>query len=110
MGAFRTDGLVSSMTVHDALQDGGEGCHTDTGADEDGVLGAEDLAGRCAVGTVDVDGHMESANRLTADRLALLVKDGLLELVGEGLQRDGGLVSGSLDTSTVLLVVLKVGV
>lgn len=43
------------VLVHDGLEDGGEGRDPDAGADEDGVLGPEDVAGRGAVRAVDVD-------------------------------------------------------
>ena len=41
--------------MHDGLEDGGEGRDPDAGADEDGVLGVEDLGGGRPEGSVDVD-------------------------------------------------------
>ena len=46
---------VLPVAVHDGLQDGGERRHSDPGADQDRVLGAEDVARRGAVRTVQVD-------------------------------------------------------
>ena len=43
------------VPVHDGLQDGGKGGDADAGADQDGVLGPEDLAGWCAERAVDVN-------------------------------------------------------
>ena len=49
-GALSTHGL---MTVHDALQDASEWRHTDAAANENGVLGVEDLARCRAVRAID---------------------------------------------------------
>jgi len=46
--ATRTLALDLPISVHDGLKDGGEGGHANAGADEDGVLGPEDVAGRSA--------------------------------------------------------------
>ena len=43
------------VPVHDGLQDGGEGGDADAGADQDGVLGPEDLAGRCTKWPINVN-------------------------------------------------------
>ena len=52
---------VLPVAVHDGLQDGGERRHPDPGADQDGVLSPEDVAGRGAVRTVYVDLGTEEA-------------------------------------------------
>ncbi len=43
--------------MHDGLEDGGEWGDSDARPDEDGVLGAEDLRGGGAEGSVQVDGQ-----------------------------------------------------
>ena len=46
---------ILPVAVHDGLQDGGERGDADPGADQDRVLRPEDVAGRGAVRSVDVD-------------------------------------------------------
>jgi hypothetical protein len=46
--------LRSLMPRHDALQYGRKRSDADSAGDQDGVLGVEDLAGRCTVGSIDV--------------------------------------------------------
>ncbi len=41
--------------MHDGLEDGGEGGNPDTSTDQDGVLGPEDLAGRCSEWSIDIN-------------------------------------------------------
>ncbi len=41
--------------MHDWLKDGSEGCDPDAGADEQSVLGMEDLAGGSPEGSVNID-------------------------------------------------------
>ena len=53
--AARALALDLPVAVHDGLEDGGEGGDADARADEDGVLGAEDVAGGGAEGTVHED-------------------------------------------------------
>lgn len=43
------------VTGHDGLKNGGEGCDSDAGRNQHGVLGLEDVARRSTVRTVDDD-------------------------------------------------------
>ena len=70
--AARAAVAVLPVAVHDRLQDGGERGDADPGADEHGVLRPENVAGRRAVRTVNVD--------LRAEERAVLVSD----VSGEG--------------------------
>lgn len=62
---------VASLPVpmHDGLKDGGERCHADARADEDGVLRAEDLRGRRPERTVDV--HLAKAQHFKWKRFPI---------------------------------------
>lgn len=44
MGTHETDGLVRTVVVHDALQDGGERRDTDASANENGMLRHENAS------------------------------------------------------------------
>ena len=60
MLAARAAVTVLPVAVHDGLQDGGERGDADAGADEDGVLRPDYVAGRRAVRTVQVDLRRET--------------------------------------------------
>ena len=60
--------------MHDGLQDGGEWGDSDARPDEDGVLGAEDLRGWGAKGSVQVDGQRAGQPDEVAGGLAYSLK------------------------------------
>jgi hypothetical protein len=49
----RTRVACLPVAVHDTLQDGGEGCDTNAGANKDGVLSPEDVARRGPIWTIN---------------------------------------------------------
>ena len=56
--------LTHEVSVHDGLQDGGEGGDADAGGDEDGMLSAKNVARRSTERTIDVDLRQQEVNGL----------------------------------------------
>ena len=49
--------VANLIPVHYGLQNGGEWRHAYSGGNENGMMSSENVAGRCTVGTIDVDGQ-----------------------------------------------------
>ena len=49
--------VANLIPVHYGLQNGGEWRHAYSGGNENSMMSSENVAGRCTVGTIDVDGQ-----------------------------------------------------